>query len=116
MADDKPGDLAKRLEDPAFRDQIEQAIKNMPPEKAAELVAMLEESLRRRKIELYGYLGAALALLVGMVVALYIYGSADANQFVGWVFLIPLGLAGAIMWGVGRWAQKARKASKRPAV
>lgn len=114
-AKEKPGDLAQRLEDPAFRAQIEDAIKNMPPEKAAELVAMLEDSLRRRKIELFGYLGAALALVVGMVIALYIYGSSDANDFVGWVFLIPLALAGGIMWGIGRWAQRGRKARRRPA-
>jgi hypothetical protein len=76
---------------------------------------MLEASLRRRKIELIGYLGAALALIVGMVIALYIYGSSDANSFVGWVFLIPLALAGAIMWAVGRWAQRGRKARRRAA-
>lgn len=119
-AGDKPGDLAQRLEDPAFREQIEQAIQNMPPEKAAELVAMLEESLRRRKIELFGYLGAALMLLVGMIGALYYYGSRQTGEFVGWIFLLPLALAGGIMWAVGRWArrgdaerraQRARRAS-----
>jgi hypothetical protein len=112
VAGDKPGDLTQRLEDPAFRSQIEEAISNMPPEKAAELVAMLESSLRRRKIELFGYLGAALVLLLGMVGALYYYGSSDSRDFVGWVFLVPLGLAGAIMWGVGRWAQGARDERK----
>jgi hypothetical protein len=114
-AGEKPGDLAQRLEDPAFRAQIEEAIQNMPPEKAAQLVAMLEESLRRRKIELFGYLGAAVVLLLGMVGALWYYGSTESGEFVGWVFLLPLGLAGAIMWGVGRWAQRGRKARARPA-
>lgn len=106
----KPGDLAERLNDPAFREQIEEAIQNMPPEKAAELVAMLEASLRRRKLELIGYLAAAVILLVGMVGALYYYGTSDHGAFVGWIFLIPLGLAGGVMWLVGRVAERGRKA------
>lgn len=109
-AGDRPGDLAQRLEDPAFREQIEQAIQNMPPEKAAQLVAMLEVSLRRRKIELVGYLAAALVLLLGMLGALYYYGTSERGDFVGWVFLLPLGLAGGIMMLVGRWADRGRKA------
>jgi len=112
-AGDKPGDLAQRLEDPAFRQQIEQAISNMPPEKAAQLVEMLEVSLRRRKIELVGYLAAAAVLLLGMIGALYYYGSSDRGDFVGWVFLLPLGLAGGIMMLVGRWADRGRKARAR---
>ncbi|HUQ06770.1 MAG TPA: hypothetical protein VM261_29910 [Kofleriaceae bacterium] len=104
----KPLDLSERLNDPAFRTQIEEGLKNMPPEKAAELVAMLEASLRRRKIELYGYIGAAAVMLVGMVTALYIYGATDHGNFMSWIFLIPMGLAGAVMWFVGRWSNKGR--------
>ena len=104
----KPLDITDRLADPAFRAQIEEGIKNMPPEKAAELVAMLEASLRRRKIELYGYLGAAVVLLIGMVVALYIYGATDHGNFMSWIFLIPMGLAGGVMWFVGRWSNRQR--------
>ena len=111
-ADKKPADLAERLNDPAFRAQIEEGLKNMPPEKAAELVAMLEASLRRRKIELYGYLGAALVLLLGMVIALYVYGASDGQNFMSWVFLVPMGLAGLVMWLVGRWSTAARKKAK----
>lgn len=108
----KPADLADRLNDPAFRAQIEEGLKNMPPEKAAELVAMLEDSLRRRKLELLGYLGAALVLLVGMIVALYVYGSSDHRDFMSWIFLVPMGLAGLVMWLVGRWSNAARKKAK----
>jgi hypothetical protein len=108
----KPLDLADRLNDPAFRAQIEEGIKNMPPEKAAELLEMLEASLRRRKIELIGYLGAAAMLLVGMVFALYIYGASDHSSFMAWVFLIPMGLAGLVMWAIGRWSNADRKKAK----
>lgn len=102
----KPVELAKQLEDPAFRERIETAVSNLPPDKAAELVALLEASMRRRKVELFGYIGAALVLLVGMVLALYAYGRADANQFRGWLLLLPLAGAGVIMIGVARWAKK----------
>jgi hypothetical protein len=108
----KPPELTDRLADPAFRAQIEEGIKNMPPEKAAELVAMLEASLRRRRIELYGYIGAAVVLLVGMVVALYIYGATDHGNFMSWIFLIPMGLAGGVMWLVGRRANVERRKAK----
>ena len=108
----KPLELSDRLNDPAFRAQIEEGLKNMPPEKAAELVAMLEASLYRRKMELYGYVGAAAVLLVGMVVALYIYGATDHGNFMSWIFLIPMGLAGGVMWLVGRWSNAERKKSK----
>jgi len=108
MAKEKPADLAQRLNDPAFRAKIEEGLKNMPPEKAAELVAMLETSLRRRKIELYGYVAAAVVMLVGMVVALYIYGATDHGNFMSWIFLVPMALGGAVMWFVGRWSNSKR--------
>jgi hypothetical protein len=111
-AADKPKDIHEKLADPAFRAQIEEGLKNMPPEKAAELVAMLETSLRRRKIELYGYIAAAVVLLVGMIASLYIYGATDHGNFMSWIFLIPMGLAGAVMWFVGRWSNRGRIVKK----
>ena len=108
----KPVELAKQLEDPAFRERIETAVSQLPPDKAAELVALLEASMMRRKVELVGYLSAALVLLVGMVLALYAYGRSDANQFRGWLLLLPLAAAGVIMIAVSRWAQK-REAQDR---
>ena len=102
----KDKDLAERLADPAFRAQIEEAVASMPPEKAAELVAMLEQSLRRRKIELVGYLAAAVLMLVGMVLSLWFYGASDGDSFMAWIFLVPLALAGLVMWAVGRWSRK----------
>jgi hypothetical protein len=110
----KPADLAERLADPAFRAEIEEGLRSMPPEKAAELVAMLEAALRRRRIELYGYIGAAVVLLFGMVGALYFYGASDHGNFMAWIFLLPMGLAGLVMWLVGRWS-RADKAEQKAA-
>jgi peptidoglycan/LPS O-acetylase OafA/YrhL len=108
--DTKPVDLAQRLADPAFRAQIEQAVAAMPPERAAELVHMLEQSLHRRKIEMIGYLAAAIVLLIGMVVALYVFGTSGGSSFIGWVFLVPLALAGLVMIVVGRVARSTKRA------
>ena len=108
----KPSELSEQLNDPAFRERIEQAIAALPPEKAAELVALLEASIRRRKIELFGYIASAVVLLIGMVIAVYTYGRAAHGQFIGWVFLAPLAAAGVIMIAVARWAAK-REAAER---
>ena len=71
-----PRDRARAKIAQAFRERIEQGISALPPEKAAELVALLEASIRRRKIELFGYIASAVVLLLGMVIAVYVYGRA----------------------------------------
>jgi hypothetical protein len=103
-------DLAARLADPKFQRDIEQAVRELPPERAAELVAMLEASIKRRKLELYGYLAAAVIVLLGLIGGLLIMGSTSSGSFVGWTFFIPIGLAGLVMWLVGR---KARAGQRR---
>lgn len=108
----KPAELAERLRDPEFRERIEAAVTQLPPDKAAELVVLLEASIRRRKVELIGYVTAAMVLLIGMVIALYAFGAADQDQFVGWVFLAPLAAAGVILIAVARWSAK-REAQDR---
>ncbi|MEZ4402728.1 MAG: hypothetical protein R3B06_22090 [Kofleriaceae bacterium] len=110
--DIKPAELAERLNDPAFRQRIEDAIGNLPPDKAAELVVLLEASINRRKIEMLGYLAAAGVMLVGMVIALYVYGKSDGTEFLGWVFLFPLALAGLVMILVARWARRSEAAAR----
>ena len=108
----KPTELAERLGDPAFRERIEQAIAALPPDKAAELVRLLEASIRRRKTELVGYLAAAAVLVVGMAIAIYAFGRAERDQFVGWMFLAPLAAAGVIMIAVARWSRKRELADR----
>lgn len=105
-------DLAERLKDPKFQADIERAVRELPPEKAAQLVEMLEASMRRRKLELYGYLAAAAIVIFGMLGALVIMGSAKSGTFIGWVFLIPLGLAGLVMWRIGKRARAHERAAR----
>jgi hypothetical protein len=106
-------DLAERLKDPAFQKDIEQAVRELPPERAAELVAMLEASMQRRKLELYGYIAAAVLVLIGMIGAVIMMGTGQSGSIISWVMLLPLALAGLVMWRVGKKARAGAPAAKK---
>lgn len=108
-------ELSDRLADPKFQADIEKAVRELPPDRAAELVAMLEASIKRRKLELWGYIAAAAIVLFGMVGTLLIMGSAGEGSFVAWIFLIPLAVAGLVMTWVGKRAKAVGKLGKAPA-
>lgn len=85
-------------------EQLARAIENLTPEEAAFFLWRLEISIRKRKIQLVGYLVAMLVWAAGMVFALAYFGI--ASGFVGWVFLLPFALVGVILLAFGRWADK----------
>jgi hypothetical protein len=89
--------------DPAKHDELAAAVAKLSPDEAAFFLRRLEAAVTKRKIQLTGYLVAMVVWLAGMVGALVYYGSVDG--FVGWVFLVPFGLVGAVLWGFGRWAE-----------
>lgn len=89
--------------DPRKHDQLAAAVAELSPEEAAFFLARLEAAVTKRKIQLTGYLVAMVTWLAGMIGALVYYGSVDG--FVGWVFLVPFALIGAVMWGFGRRAE-----------
>ncbi len=93
--------------------ELARAIEELSPDEAAFFLHKLERALRKRKIQITGYLAAMGAWLIGMVVALAYAGSHDG--FVGWVFLVPFGLVGAILYGFGRWSERVSKTPARPA-
>lgn len=80
------------------------AIQELSPEEATFFLAKLEAALKKRKLQLTGYIVAMIVWLIGMVFALAYYGVADG--FVGWVFLLPFGLVGLVLYLFGRWAEK----------
>jgi hypothetical protein len=86
------------------QDAIAEAIQNLSQEEAALFLFHLESKLRKRKIQLTGYLVGIALWLAGMLLALAVFGMADG--FVGWVFLAPFALVGVTLWGFGRWAEK----------
>ena len=93
---------AKKHED------LARAIEQLSPEEAAFFLERLERALRKRKVQLTGYLVALLAWLVGMTLALAYYGTRDG--FTAWVFVVPFGLVGVILYGFGTWSERISRA------
>jgi hypothetical protein len=85
-------------------EQLARAIEKLSPEEAAFFLWKLEMSIRKRKIQLVGYLVAMLVWLAAMLFALAYYGM--ATGFVGWVFLVPFALVAVILIAFGRWSDK----------
>jgi hypothetical protein len=104
--------VAKAEEDPlvaqAFdadkHDALAKAIEQLSPDEAAFFLWKLEVALRKRKIQLLGYLVAMVMWLVGMVGALAYYGM--TSGFVGWVFIAPFAVVGVVLYVFGWWANR----------
>ncbi|HSR98839.1 MAG TPA: hypothetical protein VLM79_17400 [Kofleriaceae bacterium] len=109
--------MTKPVEDPlvaqAFdakkHEDLARAIEKLSSEEAAFFLHKLEMALRKRKIQITGYLVAMAVWLVGMMFALAYTGMHDG--FVGWVFIAPFGLVGLVLYLFGKWANSA---SRRP--
>lgn len=84
--------------------ELAKAIEQLDPDEAAFFLHKLERAIKKRKIQITGYLVAMLTWVVGMFFALVYYGM--ASGFVGWVFLAPFALVGAILWAFGKWANR----------
>jgi lipopolysaccharide export LptBFGC system permease protein LptF len=95
--------------DPKQQDVVARAIEQLSPEEAQYFLDRLERAIRKRRLQLGGYLAAMLVWLVLMVVALYIYGTAAEGDFVAWAFVMPFGAVGVILWAFGRAAEKIGK-------
>ncbi|HEV7559131.1 MAG TPA: hypothetical protein VGO00_26840 [Kofleriaceae bacterium] len=85
-------------------EELARAIEKLSPDEAQFFLLKLEAAIRKRKIQILGYLVAMGVWLVGMVFALAWYGTHDG--FVGWVFVAPFGLVGAVLFGFGKWAER----------
>lgn len=105
-AEKPPADAARTGVDP----EVAASLKKLSPEQSAQVLAVLEKALKRRKIQLWGYLIAGIVLIIGMLAALYVYGATDEGTFVGWVFFVPVGLVGLVLYGFGAWSERHRTA------
>jgi hypothetical protein len=84
--------------------ELAQAIEKLDPAEAAFFLEKLERAIKKRKIQISGYLAAMLVWVIGMMFALMYFGMADG--FVGWVFLAPFGLVGVVLYAFGRWSER----------
>ncbi len=98
--------------DASKHDELARAIEQLTPEEAAYFVEKLEAALKKRKLQLLGYLCAVIVWFLGMVFALAYYGIADG--FTGWVFLMPFALVGVVLYAFGHWAEKIGRAAELP--
>jgi hypothetical protein len=99
-------ELAERALDPTKQADVEEAIGELTPEQAQMFVDKLERALKKQRLQLLGYISALVALVIGTVFALYLYGTREPGTFVGWVFLIPFGCAGALLLLFGQLSKR----------
>jgi hypothetical protein len=101
-----PADLAERAMDPKNLSDVERAIQQLSPDEAQHFLKLLERGIKRRKIQMVGYMLALIVLLLGQFGAIVYYGAADEGTFVGWVFFLPFLAVGLVFWLFGRWARR----------
>lgn len=64
-------------------------------------------TVKKRRVLMTGYLATAIALILGMAWALYIFGKTHGGeQFMGWVFLVPPLVASIVLVLFGRLARR----------
>ncbi|HET7501707.1 MAG TPA: hypothetical protein VFK02_11905 [Kofleriaceae bacterium] len=107
MAPTAEDPLVAKAFDARKHEELARAVEQLTPEEAAFFVHKLEMALRKRKLQITGYLAAMGVWLLGMVFALVYAGTHDG--FIGWVFLVPFGLVGLVLFGFGRWAERVGK-------
>jgi len=100
--------LVAQAFDTKKHEDLARAIEQLSPEEAAFFLHRLECAIRKRKIQLTGYLVAMAAWLVGMTLALVYFGMNDG--FTAWVFVVPFGIVGVILYGFGTWAERVARA------
>lgn len=104
--------LVAQAFDEKKHEDLARAIEKLSPDEAAFFLGKLERAIRKRKIQLTGYLVAMAVWLVAMTVALLYYGT--HKGFVEWVFVVPFGLVGAILYGFGRWSEAVARSPGSP--
>jgi len=100
--------LVSQAFDASKHADLARAVEQLSPEEAAFFLHRLEAALKKRKLQLTGYLVALGAWLVAMTLAMAYYGT--HTGFVHWVFAVPFGIVGVILYGFGHWAERVGRA------
>jgi hypothetical protein len=85
-------------------EDVARAIAKLSDEDAAFVLDKVARVLRKRKIQITGYLVGMVGWLVAEL-AVLVYIGTHAG-FLAWLFLVPFGLLGAVLYGFGRWAER----------
>lgn len=103
-------EAAHRIGDPEFAKKLE----GLTEEQLQIFVTAVKAAMRRRRIMLTGTIATVLSILLGSLVALVLYAQREPGTFVGYVFLIPLLMAGANMWLFGWMARRIKVVPEKP--
>jgi hypothetical protein len=101
---EEPGGTGESTEE-----SIDEQIAKLTPEQAEMFARALELTMKKRRIMILGHIGALVALLASFVAALYVWANREPGTFVGWVFLVPFALVGAMLIGFGKLAKRIKK-------
>jgi hypothetical protein len=105
--------LVTQAFDAKKHEDLARAIQKLSPDEAAFFLHKLEMAIKKRKIQITGYLVAMVVWLAGMMFALAYYGMHDG--FVGWIFLVPFGFVGIVLYTFGSWAERLARTPLPPA-
>lgn len=103
--------VAKAFDANAHED-LARAVEQLTSDEAQFFLAKLEGAIRKRKIQISGYLLSMLLWIVGMMFGLAYYGT--HNGFTGWVFIVPFGAVGLVLFFFGKWAERAGTVANPP--
>lgn len=107
MAKKSPEDpMVQRAFGAGSQEDLEKLIGSLDPAEAEYFLKKLEAALKKRKLQLSGYIVAMVAWLVGMVSALAYFGMHGGAGSI-WVFAIPFLIVGVILWAFGAAAERA---------
>jgi hypothetical protein len=88
-------------------DEFARKLAALTPEQRAMFERAFELTVKKRRVLMIGYLATAIALLLGMAWALYIFGKTHGGEeFMGWVFLVPPLVAAIVLMLFGRLARR----------
>ena len=87
------------------QEDLAKLIGNLNQAEADYFLKKLEAALKKRKMQIVGYLVAMFVWVVGMLLGLAYFGT--HSGFTGWVFLVPFLFVGLILWLFGALAERA---------
>jgi hypothetical protein len=80
-------------------------LEQLSPEEMDMFLGLIQKALKKRRIQLAGYLLSLVCMIGGLLFALYVYGNREPGEFVGWAALVPFGLVAAVLLIFGRWSR-----------
>jgi hypothetical protein len=88
-------------------EEFAKKLAELTPEQRAMFERALELTVKKRRVLMTGYLATAIAMILGLAWALYIYGKTHGGaEFMGWVFLVPPLVAACVLILFGRFARR----------